>query len=558
MKINIEAMLDEADVLISAFKYDLAIAKYSRILEHASDCADAFLMRGALLGEMGQLENAINDIENAIHYDQENDSSYLTLAYLYSKKNDDKKVLELSKAAVLLNNKNQEALKLFFKTSIKLGDEMLVQSVFDKAEKYYTEAIDVIGENAVLLYKLVLVLRGKGEVLDSIKMAERVIAADANHVRAKAHIASSYEIVGKLEQGNALIERLIQEYPDHPLVNIVYAQYALRNKNQQQGIESLTQLLKNTQISQFDLVSVKMLLGDLYDSIKEYEPAFSYYKQANDLLDENYDASSYTDYISTLINYYSKDKYPTIPMSNNTSDELIFIVGMPRSGTSLIEQIISSHSNVFGAGELLHVNIMANTLKENENFKHDFPFCLDEVNVELMDKLAASLISSSRGENNESLRIVDKMPHNFHHIGFIHKLLPNAKFINCVRDPRDTCLSIYFKHFVGHHPYANNFKNLSVHYKEYERLMNYWSDELGIPVHTVNYEKLVSDSKHEVETLLAFLNLEWEDSCMEFYKKKRTVATASYNQVNKKLYSSSMGRWKNYEKNITELIEALE
>lgn len=555
MTIDIEKILDEADSLVSVFMYDQAIEKYNFIIDQVGGCADALLMRGALLGEMGQIDRAILDIEKSIVYDRENDSSFLTLAYLYNKKNNEQKAYDLCNTAISLNKENKNAIKLFIQLSIKLGDDMLLQSVFSTAERYYKSALKLQEDNASLLYKLVLVLRGKGEILNSIKMAEKVINVEPGHVRAKAHIASSYEIIGEVDKGNELIEKLKREYPDHPLVNIVYAQYSLRNKKQQQGISALNHIMKNENISEYDLISAKMLAGDLYDSLKDYDTAFKYYKQANDVLDQNYDSESYKDYISTLIQYFSKEKYSSLLASEDTSNELIFIVGMPRSGTSLIEQIISSHSTVFGGGELSNVQIMCNSLQEEAGLDDFYPLCLDKIDIECMNKMAKKLISSTRGSNENSLKVTDKMPHNFHHIGFIHKLLPNAKFINCVRSPADTCLSIYFKHFAGHHPYASNLHDLGVHYSEYERLMNHWMNELGIPVLTVKYENIVSDSKNEVKRILNFLGLEWEDSCMEFYRKKRVVATASYNQVNKKIYSSSIDRWKNYEQYLSELLD---
>ncbi|MFK5948347.1 MAG: sulfotransferase [Methylococcales bacterium] len=556
MTISIEKILDEADALIAVFMYDQAIEKYNYILDQVGDCADALLMRGALLGELGHIDRAILDVEKSIVYDRENDSSFLTLAYLYNKKNNEKKAYDLCATAISLNKENKEAIKLFIQLSIKLGDEMLLQSVFNKAETYYENALQQQVGNASLLYKLVLVLRGKGEILNSIKMAEKVINVEPGHVRAKAHIASSYEILGEIDKGNELIEKLKCEYPDHPLVNIVYAQYSLRNKKQQQGISALNHIINNENISKYDSVSAKMLIGDLYDSIKDYDAAFKYYKQANDALDKNYDSESYKDYVSILIEYFSKEKYSSLPASENTSNELIFIVGMPRSGTSLIEQIISSHSSVFGAGELSNVQIMSNSLQEEEGLDNVYPVCLNEIDIECMEKMAKKLILSTMGNTN-SLKVIDKMPHNFHHIGFIHKLLPNAKFINCERAPEDTCLSIYFKYFAGHHPYASNLHDLGVHYSEYERLMKHWMNELDIPVLTVKYENVVLDSKNEVEKILNFLDLEWEDSCMEFHKKKRVVATASYNQVNKKIYSSSIDRWKNYEQYLSELLDVL-
>jgi tetratricopeptide (TPR) repeat protein len=557
MNIDIEKLLDEADLLIGSYMYDQAITKYNYILKQVSDCDEALLMRGALLGQMGQIDKAITDIEKSIRLNDKNDSAFATLAYLYERKEDDQKALELCRNAISLDSNNKDAINLLVQICKRLGDEMLSKSMLDEADDFYRSALKYQKNDTGLLYKMVLVARGKGRIENSIKLAESVINIDPNHIRAKAHIASSYELIGNTEKGNQLIEALFHDYPDHPLVNIIFAQYALRSNKQEEGISALSRILHRHDIQEYDLISINMFLGKLYDSIGEYKSAFKYIKRANDMLADDYDPRTYQYYISELINYFSKEKYSSIPESDNTSDELIFIMGMPRSGTSLIEQIISSHSSVFGAGELANVQNIANSLQANERLLNNYPACLDEVSTNIMNKLADQLISDTRKENTDSIKIIDKLPHNFHYIGLIHKLLPNAKLINCTRDARDTCLSCYFQYFTGYHPYSNNLRALGIHYLEYERLMSHWTKELNIPVLTISYEDIVSDTRNEVERILNYIDLDWEEQCMEFYKQKRQVATASYNQVNKQIYSSSIGRWKNYKNDISELLDVL-
>jgi len=560
MTIDIENLLDEAYLLKSSSMYEPAIIKYSYILEIVADCDEALLMRGISLGKIGRVDEAITDIEKAILINDKDDVSFSMLAYLYVKKGDDSKAIRLCEQSLSLNSSNADAGRLIVNLCRKHGDLMLKDSLFDRAEGYYQRALKYHKNNASLLYQLVLVARSKGKIRESISLAEQVIEHNPDHVRAKAYIASSYELLGELDKGNQLIEDLIEEYPDHPLVIIVYAQYALRNKKREKGIEILLGSVNRQDIQKDDMVSIKMLLGSLYDSVKQYPLAFKYFKQANDLLYENYDTDTYKDYISGLIEYFSKDKYHAICSSDNLTEELIFIVGMPRSGTSLIEQVISSHSKVFGAGELTHVYHLVDTMQTDE-FSDVYPECLDQANVPVMNSLAEKLFNKISAESSnvgDGVKIIDKMPHNFHHIALLHKLFPNAKFINCVRDARDTCLSCYFQSFAGYHPYANDLNALAVHYRQYERLMRHWSDELQIPILTVSYKNIVSDMRNEVGIILEYLGLDWEERCMEYYKRKRTAATASYNQVNKKIYTSSIDRWKNYEPYIGSLLSALQ
>ena len=557
MKIDTEKLLDEADVLISAFMYAQAMAKYNYILEHVSDCDEALLMRGALRGELGQIDAAIIDLEESIRLNNTNDSAYATLAYLYQRKNDNEKALELCRSAIALNSSNNEAIKLLIQICNKLGSDVLSKSQYDQAEPYFRAILAHRNSDTVVLYKLVLVLRGQGKIEKSIELAEKILAIEPTHIRAKAHIAASCELLGEIEKGTPMIESLLHDHPDHPMVSIVYAHYALRNNRQADGIAALTNMLRGQNIQEYDSVTALMFLGKLYDSIKDYDTAFKYYQQANELLDKNYDPYTHTSYTSNLIRYFSREKYAAMPESKNTSDELIFIVGMPRSGTSLIEQIIATHNSVFGAGELTLVNTMVSNIQAETESAYVYPACLDEVDANTMNKMADKLIADMRAINADSLKISDKLPHNFLHIGLIHKLLPNAKIIHCVRDARDTCLSCYFQYFAGYHPYANNLHSLAMHYLDYERLMNHWTNELNIPMLTVSYENVVSDTRSEIKRIIDYLGLPWQEECVDFHKNKRTVATSSYNQVNKNIYSGSVGRWKNYESNLTPLILAL-
>lgn len=557
MTIDPDKLLDEADVLISTFMYDQAMAKYNYILEHVSDCDEALLMRGALRGELGQIDGAIKDLEESIKLNNTNDSAYATLAYLYQRKNDSEKALALCRSAIALNSSNKEAIKLLIQICNKLGSDMLANSQYDQAEPYFRAILDHRNCDTVILYKLVLVLRGQGKIEKSIELAEKILNIEPAHIRAKTHIAASYELLGEIEKGTTLIESLLNDHPDHPMVSIVYAHYALRNKRQADGISALTSMLRGQNIQEYDSVTALMFLGKLHDSIKEYDAAFNYYQQANELLDKNYDPYTHTSYTSNLISYFSREKYAAMPESENTSDELIFIVGMPRSGSSLIEQIIATHSSVFGAGELTFVNNLVSNMQDEIVSAYAYPACLDESDAGIMNDLAEKLITDMRAINPDSLKITDKLPHNFLHIGLIHKLLPNAKIIHCLRDARDTCLSCYFQYFAGYHPYANNLHSLARHYLDYERLMNHWTNELNIPMLTVSYENVVSDTRAEIKRIIDYLGLPWQEECMDFHKNKRTVATSSYNQVNKKIYSGSVGRWKNYESYLEPLLLTL-
>ena len=235
----------------------------------------------------------------------------------------------------------------------------------------------------------------------------------------------------------------------------------------------------------------------------------------------------------------------------------VFIVGMPRSGTSLTEQILASHPEVFGAGELNDINESIAKLPAMIRNNNTYPGCIKDLNQEIADKLAQEYLTRLDSFSTEKKRITDKMPHNFVNLGLISLLFPEARIIHCLRDPRDTCLSLYFQDFGWIHPYATRLENLGNYYVQYKRLMKHWTSVLDTPILTIQYEDIISDQEHISRELVNFCGLDWHDDCLQFYASTRTVATASYDQVRQPIYKKSIGRWKNYEKHLDPLTMAL-
>jgi hypothetical protein len=216
----------------------------------------------------------------------------------------------------------------------------------------------------------------------------------------------------------------------------------------------------------------------------------------------------------------------------------VFIVGMPRSGTSLAEQILASHPSVFGAGEL--------------PFWTDAAAAYAAATGEDMQNLAATLgkdyLRRLDELSTDALRVVDKMPANFLHLGLIHDALPHARIIHLQRNPRDTCLSIYFQHFKTGLDYANDLEDLTNYYLEYLRLMEHWHDVLPESVLLdVPYEGLVGTQETWSRRMLEFIGLPWDAACLDFHRTERRVMTASKWQVRQKISSASVGRWRHYQ-----------
>ncbi len=234
------------------------------------------------------------------------------------------------------------------------------------------------------------------------------------------------------------------------------------------------------------------------------------------------------------------------------SDRPVFVIGMPRSGTTLVEQILASHPKVHGAGELQLLGQLAGRLpRAGEGL-------IEALTPDELGRLGAEYDGRLQALASGAARIVDKMPGNFLFAGLIRLMLPNARIIHCVRDPLDTCLSCYATRFTTANPFAYDQRELALHYRAYARLMQHWRTVLPADGFTeVRYEDVVADLEGETRRLLAFCGLDWDDRCLEFHQTRREVRTASSSQVRRPLYSSSVRRAQAVAGHLGPLIEAL-
>jgi tetratricopeptide (TPR) repeat protein len=290
-------------------------------------------------------------------------------------------------------------------------------------------------------------------------------------------------------------------------------------------------------------VYLRYAIGKYFDDVREFDQAFHNYRRANELTklySAQYDREEMPRAVDLIIRSYDK-KWTLLPRPHAISSARpVFIVGMPRSGTTLAEQILASHPAVFGAGELMFWNNASATYQSSaRNHKES---------ESLIGKLAADYQELLAGLAPDALRVVDKMPANFMSLGLIHAALPNARVIHLRRNPLDTCLSIYFQHFKTSHAYANDLEDLAIYYLEYLRLTQHWDTTLPAgTVLDVPYEGLVDEQEEWTRKMLAFVGLPWDARCLDFHRTHRSVVTASKWQVRQKISRASVGRWRNYE-----------
>jgi len=322
-------------------------------------------------------------------------------------------------------------------------------------------------------------------------------------------------------------------------------------------LQTLGRVLARPNLSLTERVELHFAAGKMYDDIETYEQAFDHYRLANDLFDVAFDPAAYAEEVSALIATYTPDLLARGLEFGLDTESPVFIVGMPRAGTTLVEQILSSHPDVYGAGELGTMTNLTGRVVHLTGDSAPYPDCARQLDQEGARLLAQEYMESLAAATKTAACFTDKMPKNFLHLGLIALLLPAARVINVQRDPMDTCLSIYFTHFLAHHAYAYNLTNLGLYYRQYQRLMAHWQRVLPLRSMELRYEELVADQVGMSRKLVEFCGLSWDERCLSFHKSDRVVHTTSGPQVRQPLYGSSVGRWHRYESHLTPLVDAL-
>jgi len=301
-------------------------------------------------------------------------------------------------------------------------------------------------------------------------------------------------------------------------------------------------------------------LGKLYDRQAEYSRAFDHFAKANLLAHRRYSPAQDAALFEGMISCMDAAFFARAPRARQHGGwkRPVFIVGMPRSGTTLVEQILAADASVHGAGELGELGALVASLPAEVGDALGYPSCLSRLDEQVLDRLAERYVSHvSDISPAAAAMVVDKMPDNFRFLGFVELLFPGARVVHCKRDPIDTCLSCYFQDFEGGHAYSYDLRSLGIYYRMYERLMAHWKSVLGLAIMDVQYEELVEEPERTSRSLLEFCGLEWSPECLRQFDNRRSVMTASFDQVRQPIYRHSVGRWRNYEEYLQPLREGL-
>jgi len=302
--------------------------------------------------------------------------------------------------------------------------------------------------------------------------------------------------------------------------------------------------------------------ASLLERLGRYDDAFAQARAANELVKtvaRPHAAEAHARFASCKIEYFTRDRLASFARATHGDARPVFIVGMPRSGTSLVEQILASHPQVFGAGELDGLYRVGNAIVTADWTEGEpCPRALELLSPRRADRLANLYLTGIDSRDARAARYVtDKLPANYLHLELVEILFPGSRIIHCVRSPLDTCLSCYTTNFACGNEFALDLGHLGTAYRDYRRLMEHWKRVLTVPILDVRYEDVVLDTETQVRRLLEFLDLPWDERCLRYYENKRAARTASEDQVRRPIYTSSIGRWKSYEAHLGPLIAAM-
>jgi len=427
----------------------------------------------------------------------------------------------------------------------------------DKALDIFCDILAREPQNAEAQYNRALALERSGLVEDALGAYEQILPGDhgLDLVGARACIL---EKLGDFEVAHELLQPVIASGMAGLRSLDAYARLSRHFGECDQAIERIEARLKSDEVDENEQRHLHFRIGELYDRQKRYDQAFQHFEAGNRLKRYRYNAADDERYVDRLIEVQSQELFASMPSASPASDVTpIFIIGMPRSGTTLVEQILASHPEVHAGDELPFIARLATTARTSAGQALGYPDYLPYLSQTECESMARAYLDELRTLAPGAAFVTDKMPHNFPFLGLMHRLFPNAPIIHCLRDPADVCLFCYFQDFASYHNYAYDLTYLGLHYRQYQRTMTHFRDTLAVPMFEAQYESLVDDPETRSRALVKHCGLPWDDRCLRFYESGRKSKTASYDQVRQPIYKRSSQRWRNYEKHLQPLFDVL-
>ena len=437
-------------------------------------------------------------------------------------------------------------------------NEIKLNRLEDAVQTFY-QAINLNSSYAEAHFNLAQTLRKLKRTEEAISSYEKAIQASPNYAKAFLYKALALKNIGNFKEATIACKQALSIRPDYGIAHRILTSMSTYSDKNELHVKEMESEYQKELIESEDRIQLAFGLGKAYEDLKEYKKAFFKLEEGNRLYRSSisYSTESRTRLFFLLKENFNKEFFDSYTSLSSQGDKMIFVIGMPRSGTSLVEQILSSHSLVYGAGELRY-------LKEAVD---DSLFAIDGIsfpkNIKIHDPNSFDILGLNYlkliGDlgRDEGRFVVDKMPYNFMHVGVIHRSLPDAKIILCEREPLDNCFSIYKQKFGIGNDFAYSLKEIGEYFNLYKDLISHWESVLPKKMFRVSYEDLIANQEKVSKKMIDFCLLDWEEECLNFHSNKREVNTASAVQVRKPIYKTSVNLWEKYKDNLNPLITEL-
>ncbi len=571
-----------ANVLINAKQVDEALGHYKEAVRLRPDIPQLHDNLGNVLRISGQPELALASHKEALRLNPKLFSALINMGCDLEDLGEVEAAIDAYKQALSINPK-------LVTVHANLGSLFLDMRRMDEALFHYREAVKHRPDIAQFHDNLGIALSTSGNPDAALDCHKKALQLDpnipevhynlANALRDKADFQSAlthyreairlrpgfieaacgefHVLMQQDDQDSALkcIEPYVNLRSKHSGVAVAFSHLAQNREQKSRSIDELKSILEQGSTSADEIRKIRFRLGDLCDEAQLYDEAFDHYRQGNALKGQPYDRAAYQHYIDQIVATLNSNSFSDLPQADNSSELPVFIVGMPRVGKTLAEQILSSHPQITGAGELSDIEQISRYIEKQTG--KPYPLSLECINQSQLSALAAEYLAKRQQEMLPgTLRVVDTMPRNIHYLGLIFKLFPKARVIHCLRDQVDTCLECYFKDFRWLYPFAYDLEDLGSHYSNYRRLAKHWQ-KTGLPVLELEYEDLVQKPEETSRLLVDYLGLEWDPQCLQFHIDGNSRTTGNQ-EFFEPIHSHAVGRWHNYRQHLQPLLGALE
>jgi len=596
-----------------------ALQRLEALTERAPDFPLAQQELGFVYAELGQVIPAVAALQSAVDVQPNMPASWKLMGELFLVDGDEDSANEAFRQHLLTSNKDPNlvsAIDLFRKgklgkaerlcrqflhdnpenvTAIRLLAEIGIKvGVYFDAERLLERCLELAPDFRIARLNYASVLSKREKLKEALSQIDRLLIDEPNKPAYLAQRAAVFVRMGDFEKAIPCYQHLLDNFPPQPSIELSLG-HALKTVGRQQeaidayrraialrpgfgdGYWSLANLktfeFSDDDTSQMraeiesgsgkleDKIHLCFALGKALDGRERFDEAFKYYELGNEAREklEGYNPEVTSSIVEEIRSVCSSSLFSEIPGQGCQDPDPIFIVGLPRSGSTLLEQILASHSKVDGTKELVHILAIVRRLggRKRDTGHSRYPAVLQELSVEQKAELGHEYLERAKIQRDSAPFFVDKMPNNFFHVGLINLILPNAKIIDARRHPMAACFSGYTQLFAQGQPFTYGLAAVGAYYRDYVSVMDHWDEVLPGKVLRVHYEDVVADTESQVRRILDYCGLPFEEACLNFHQTERAVRTASSEQVRQPIYSGALGHWRHYEAHLDELKTAL-